>query len=76
MIRTVWQCDGCDKEPLRNGRPDDWHEITVTFAGFTGYPVGADANTTTQFVLCPSCQKRLVDVAYPTHWARGEVCPK
>jgi hypothetical protein len=71
--RTEFMCDGCgDVRLVDGGKPADWRLIAVTLEGFSGYPVGDDANGERVYDLCPACQRRLHEVARPTRWARVE----
>lgn len=69
-VKTIWQCDGCEKEIVMKGQPSDWRKITVMLDGFRGYPVSEHSNGRWDYELCPACQRHLNESAKPTSWPR------
>lgn len=72
MVR--WGCDGCGKtvEKPVSQSPDDWSVVTVTMAGFRGYPVGDLGNGQAAYDLCSACQRTIVERANPRRWPRSK----
>lgn len=69
-VRSIWRCDGCDKESDATDRkPSDWSMVTVDHTGLSKYPVcWPDAHR--EYVLCPDCQRTLSEGIDPTRWPR------
>lgn len=70
--RTVWTCDGCDKEiVVTANQVHDWRKVTVTLEGFDGYPIHQGADDERHFHMCAPCRKRLYERANPRFWPRA-----
>lgn len=74
MRKTMWICDGCDRESLQvSGRPNDWKVVTVSVAGLEGYPTCGVGNCEEkQYDLCPGCASLLSSGVRPKSWPRVE----
>ena len=70
--RTIWTCDGCDKEIVVTGnRTHDWRVVAISLKGFNGYPIHQGADDERNFHLCAQCRKALYEKANPKNWPRA-----